>query len=171
MYKRNDGLTEDHRLQNQFTAYLRSAVHNGRIDYLRGKDKPQRIEIMLEDMDYLMAEESDFLLQLAEYEALRQALQEIKEQERYILLARVIDEKGFAEIADEVGLSYKGTAAVYYRILINRISRFLMEYFRHKILQQVPDLKCYPVVGIVLIRHDIQFVIVQVPCGGKRGYA
>ena len=111
MYKRNDGLTEDHRLQNQFTAYLRSAVHNG------GKDKPQRIEIMLEDMDYLMAEESDFLLQLAEYEALRQALQEIKEQERYILLARVIDEKGFAEIADEVGLSYKGTAAVYYRTL------------------------------------------------------
>ena len=117
MYKRHDGLTEDHRLQNQFTAYLRSAVHNGRIDYLRGKDKPQRIEIMLEDMDYLMAEESDFLLQLAEYEALRQALQEIKEQERYILLARVIDEKGFAEIADEVGLSYKGTAAVYYRTL------------------------------------------------------
>ena len=62
MYKRNDGLTEDHRLQNQFTAYLRSAVHNGWIDYLRGKDKPQRVEIMLEDMDYLMAEESDFLL-------------------------------------------------------------------------------------------------------------
>ena len=31
-------------------------------------------------MDYLMAEESDFLLQLAEYESLRQALQEIKEQ-------------------------------------------------------------------------------------------
>ena len=93
MYKRNDGLTEDHRLQNQFTAYLRSALRNGRIDYLRGKDKPQRIEIMLEDMDYLMAEESDFLLQLAEYEALRHALQEIKEQERYILLARVIDEK------------------------------------------------------------------------------
>ena len=104
-------------MQNQFTAYLRSAVHNGRIDYLRGKDKPQRIEIMLEDMDYLMAEESDFLLQLAEYEALRQALQEIKEQERYILLARVIDEKGFVQIADEVGLSYKGTAAVYYRTL------------------------------------------------------
>ena len=64
MYKRNDGLTEDHRLQNQFTAYLRSALHHGRIDYLRGKDKPQRIEIMLEDMDYLMADEKDFLLQL-----------------------------------------------------------------------------------------------------------
>lgn len=36
-----------------------------------------------------MAEESDFLLQLAEYEALRQALQEIKEQERYIVIYRV----------------------------------------------------------------------------------
>lgn len=117
MYKRNDGLIGVHILQNQFTAYLRNAVHNGRIDYLRGKDKPQRYEITLEDMEYLMAEEKDFLLPLAEYEALRQALQEIKEQERYILLARVIEEKGFAQIADEVGLSYKGTAAVYYRTL------------------------------------------------------
>lgn len=117
MYYKNDGLTEDNRLQNQFTAYLRNAVHNGRIDYLYKQNKPRRAEIMLDDMDYLMAEEKDFLLQLAEYEVLRQALQEIKEQERYILLARVIDEKGFAQIAEEVGLSYKGTAAVYYRTL------------------------------------------------------
>ena len=117
MYKRNDGLIGVHILQNQFTAYLSNAVHNGRIDYLRGKDKPQRNEITLEDMDYLIAEEKDFLLRFAECEVLRQVLQEIKEQERYILLARVIDEKGFAQIADEVGLSYKGTAAVYYRTL------------------------------------------------------
>ena len=61
MYKRNDGLTDDHILQNQFTAYLHNAVHNGRIDYLYKQNKPQRIEIMLEDMDYLMAEEKDFL--------------------------------------------------------------------------------------------------------------
>lgn len=74
MYKRNDGLTDDHILQNQFTAYLHNAVHNGRIDYLYKQNKPQRIEIMLEDMDYLMAEEKDFLLQLAEYEALSAAM-------------------------------------------------------------------------------------------------
>lgn len=72
----------------------------------------------------MIAEEKDFLSQLAEYDALRQALQAIKEQERYILLARVIDEKGFAQIADEVGLSYKGTAAVYYRTL-EKLRKFL----------------------------------------------
>ena len=58
-YKRNDGLTEDNRLQNRFTSYLCRSVHNRRIDYFRGKEKPLRIEIMLEDMDYLVTEEQD----------------------------------------------------------------------------------------------------------------
>ena len=124
MYKRNYGLTDDNRLQNRFTAYLCRSVHNGRIDYLRRKDKPLRIEIILEDMDYLLAEEKDLTLQFAEYEALRQALKEIKEQERYILLARVIDEKSFSQIAEETGLSYKGAAAVYYRVL-EKLRKFL----------------------------------------------
>lgn len=117
MYKRNDGLTEDNRLQNRFTSYLCRSVHNRRIDYFRGKEKPLRIEIMLEDMDYLVTEEQDRILQFAEYDALRQALKEIKEQERYILLARVIEEKSFSQIARETGLSYKGAAAAYYRTL------------------------------------------------------
>ena len=117
MYKRNDGLTEDNRLQNRFTSYLCRSVHNRRIDYFRGKEKPLRIEIMLEDMDYLVTEEQDRILQFAEYDALRQALKEIKEQERYILLARVIEEKSFSQIAGETGLSYKGAAAAYYRTL------------------------------------------------------
>ena len=117
MYKRNDGLTEDNRLQNRFTSYLCRSVHNRRIDYFRGKEKPLRIEIMLEDMDYLVTEEQDRILQFAEYDALRQALKEIKEQERYILLARVIEEKSFSQIAGETGLSYKGAPAAYYRTL------------------------------------------------------
>lgn len=33
------------------------------------------------------------------------------------MLARVVEEKSFAEIAAEVDLSYKGAAAVYYRTL------------------------------------------------------
>lgn len=117
MYKRNDGLSSDHIIQNQFTAYLRNAVHNGRIDYLRKKGGLPHIEIPLEDMDYFMVGDDDFVFRLAEYDGLQQALQEIKELERYILLARVIDEKGFSQIADEVGLSYKGTAAIFYRTL------------------------------------------------------
>ena len=117
MYKKNDGLTGDHRLQNQFTAYVQRAVHNGCVDYLFKKIQPLKAEVPLEDMDDLVSEDTDFVLRLADYEDLRLALQKIQGRERYILLARVIDEKGFAQIADEVGLSYKGTAAVYYRTL------------------------------------------------------
>lgn len=117
MYKRNDGLTDDHRLQNQFTAYVQKAINNGCVDYLFKKIRPLKAEIPLEDMDDLVSEDTDFVLRLADYEDLRLALQKIKERERYILLARVVEEKSFAQIADELGISYKAVAAVYYRTL------------------------------------------------------
>lgn len=117
MYKRNDGLTDDHRLQNQFTAYVQKAIHNGCVDYLFKKIRPLKAEIPLEDMDDLVSEDTDFVLRLADYEDLRLALQKIKERERYILLARVVEEKSFTQIADELGISYKAVAAVYYRTL------------------------------------------------------
>lgn len=117
MYKRNDGLSSEHSLQNQFTAYLQNAVHNGRIDYLRKKGGLSHIEIPLEDMDYFMVGDDDFVFRLAEYDGLQQALQKIKELERLILLARVIEEKSFTQIADELGMSYKCTTAIYYRTL------------------------------------------------------
>lgn len=66
MYKRNEGLTDNDRLQNQFTAYLRHAVHNGRADYLSKKSIAWKTEIMLEDMDYLLTEDSDFVLRVAD---------------------------------------------------------------------------------------------------------
>ena len=46
-----------------------------------------------------------------------QALQNMKARERYIFLARVIEERPFTELARELGLSYKGVAAIYYRTL------------------------------------------------------
>lgn len=55
MYKRNDGLTDDHRLQNQFTAYVQKAIHNGCVDYLFKKIRPLKAEIPLEDMDDLVS--------------------------------------------------------------------------------------------------------------------
>lgn len=48
---------------------------------------------------------------------LQWALRAIKDRERYVLLARVMDEKDFEQIGAEVGLSYKGAAAVYYRTI------------------------------------------------------
>lgn len=46
-----------------------------------------------------------------------QALQNMKARERYIFLARVIEERPFTELARELGLGYKGVAAIYYRTL------------------------------------------------------
>ena len=76
MYKRNDGLTDDHRLQNQFTAYVQKAIHNGCVDYLFKKIRPLKAEIPLEDMDDLVSEDTDFVLRLADYEDLRLARSE-----------------------------------------------------------------------------------------------
>lgn len=116
MYQRNDCSTNEHNLQNQFTAYLQNALHNKRIDYIY-KNHSLQAEILMEDMDRFDMMDTEHILKLAEFDALEKALQNIKERERYILLARVIEEKSFSQIAVETGLSYKGAAAIYYRTL------------------------------------------------------
>lgn len=116
MYKRNDNSTNEHDLQNQFTAYLQNALHNKRIDYIY-KNHFLQSEILMEDMDRFDITDTEYILKLDKFDALAKALQNIKERERYILLARVIEEKSFSQIAEETGLSYKGAAAIYYRTL------------------------------------------------------
>ena len=43
------------------------------------------------------------------------ALKQLDERERYVLVARVLEGKTFDEIADKLGIKYKGVAAIYYR--------------------------------------------------------
>lgn len=117
MHKRNDGTSSVNAVQNGFTAYLKRAIHNNRIDYLYKKKKPMQFEVALGDQELPTAEQLDFVCRLAEYDALQWSLRMIKARERYILLARVIDEKDFDQIGAEIGLTYKGAAAVYYRTL------------------------------------------------------
>ena len=52
-----------------------------------------------------------------EYELLRQALRQIKDKERAIVLARVVEEKSFGEVALEMDMSYKAVTNMYYRIM------------------------------------------------------
>ena len=49
--------------------------------------------------------------------ALKLALEQMKGRERYIFLAKVLDERSFEELAEELGMGYKGVAAAYYRAL------------------------------------------------------
>ena len=49
--------------------------------------------------------------------ALLYALKQLDERERYVFLARVLDKRPFDVIGVQLGLSYKGAAAVYYRAI------------------------------------------------------
>ena len=117
MYKRNDGLTGDQILQNQFTAYLTKALRNARAQYIRNKVRRLQIELAIEELEYLGIPSGNQMEKLTDTEDVLAALQVIKEKERYVVLARVIDEKGFETIAEELGMSYKGAAAIYYRAI------------------------------------------------------
>ena len=57
------------------------------------------------------------LLTRLENAALVFALEQLGEKELHVFLAHVLDEKSFEDLGNELGLSYKGAAAVYYRAI------------------------------------------------------
>lgn len=116
-FYRNDGSDEINAVQNQFTAYLTKALRNARAQYIRSKVRRLQVELALDEMEYLGITAESQMEHLADAQDLFAALQIMKEKERYVLLARVIEEKGFDVIAAELGMSYKGAAAIYYRTL------------------------------------------------------
>ena len=129
MWQKNNGKSETEILQNQFTAYLATAVQRRRNDYLQQMDRRQQIESLTEDFMFMpeCSIEQDMLLGLPvlmqlEDSALLHALRELSERERYIFLARAVDGKSFEMLAEETGMGYKGVAAVYYRT-VQKIKR------------------------------------------------
>lgn len=133
MWQKNNGHSEAERLQNQFTAYLSMAVQRRRKEYImqaiRQKERESLTENPISDPDYDILQdvldELPLLMRL-ENDSLLYALKELNERERNIFLARVLDEKSFAELAGITGLSYEGVAAVYYRAL-RRIRKRMKE--------------------------------------------
>ena len=117
MYRRNDGSGNTNVLQNQFTAYLTKAIRNVRNRYIRSRARQHERECSMEDKPYslLIVSESAKTPAMEETEELLAALKSIKDREQYVFLTRVLDEKGFGEIAGELGISYKGVASIYYR--------------------------------------------------------
>jgi len=124
MQYRNDGIGESNILQNQFTAYLTSALRRAKLQFLRSKEKQKQYEISSELQEYLSEFQSNPdmlvslpLLEQIENDILQQALQKLKERDRYILFAKIFDERTFEELSSELGIGYKGIAAIYYRML------------------------------------------------------
>ncbi len=122
MWTRNQGQTEDEILQNKFTAYVTRAVRREKRDYLE-KIKNYRDRVCtfeeadiaeIVEMESKAVEELPILMRI-QNETLLEAILMLSERERYILLTCALKEKTFTELSQELGLSYKGIAAVYYR--------------------------------------------------------
>ena len=121
VWHRNEGQDNDDVLQNKFTAYLLSAVKRRRALYidtaLRNQKLTEMIEATVTDDTFEFDSEPSLdapLYMKIQNEKLYQALFELSERERYVFFNRVLEEKSLDELAAELGLSYKGTAAVYY---------------------------------------------------------
>ena len=118
MDKRNNGYTEKEVLQNEFTAFITTAVRRERIAFLKREARRARRTYKMSDEELsFIPDSSDFVLELCETDALACALKQLNERERDILFARVLEEKSFEDIADKLGLKYKGVTTSYYRII------------------------------------------------------
>ena len=129
MWQKNNGKSETEILQNQFTAYLATAVQRRRNDYIQQMNRRQQTESLTDGFPFMpeCSIEQDMLLGLPvlmqiEDSALFRALKGLSERERYIFLERTLEGKSFEMLAQETGLSYKGVSAVYYRT-VQKIKR------------------------------------------------
>lgn len=127
MREGNNGTGESNILQNQFTAYLVTAIHRRKIQYIRSKANTRQFELTLEIPE--PSSEPDMtlglpLLEQLENARLRQALLRAKEREQAIFLAKALEDRSFTEIAVELGIGYNTAVSIYYR-LINRLKKEL----------------------------------------------
>lgn len=120
----NDGSDPINAVQNRFTAYLTTAIKRQKYQYIKKKVQQSSHEVSVDDTEHtdLWPEEVDMLAGLPplaqmENQRLLQVLIGLTDRERYVLLAHILDERKFDELAKELGLGYKGVAAVYYRAL------------------------------------------------------
>ena len=118
-------------LQNQFTAYLVRAVRRRKKEILRAQMNQQERELYVDLEEYFYAlsapeapleelvhdEPTSFDDMYFENKKLERALWQLSERDRYVLFARALAERSFEELAAELGLSYKGIAAVYSRAI------------------------------------------------------
>ena len=109
------------------------AIAVGKNGTLSSPQRHQQHEQPMESSDNVFASAYDMedavcrALDLqTEYAALMRLLEKLQERDRLIFLSRALEERSFAELADEFHIGYKGVAAIYYRT-IQRIKKELEE--------------------------------------------
>lgn len=120
----NNGKGESHIVQNRFTKYLVTALHRKRYSFLRVRSKVAKHKLLTEFSEeiYSLPEkllEFDLFIVFNEFEnaGLQKAIKQLSKRDRYVLLAHVLDEKGFAELAQQLRASYSAIASAYYRAI------------------------------------------------------
>ena len=74
-------------------------------------------EMTIPDQSTLNLMEQLPVLMCLESVTLLKAIESLEESEQTVLFARVLEECSYEEIAQKLGLRYKGAAAAYYRVL------------------------------------------------------
>lgn len=119
MIKKNDGISKDDICQNQFTAYVVLAVKRKRQSYIKKKqrnnEKENRTKKEAEKSEFRTAGYDIWSRIEPQNEKLMAAMQQLSLKERFVVIGFVLQGKTFKEIAQEVGLTEKGAASVYYR--------------------------------------------------------
>lgn len=133
-YSYNDAagnVVDGNAVQNRFTAYLITAIRRKKTDYWKKTEHVRTHELIVDTDEVFEDGETSYenVMNIGgeiQNEALEDALKRLSIRERYIIFARVVDMRGFAEIGTELGLGYQGVAAVYYRA-IRKIKEFIVK--------------------------------------------
>ena len=117
MIKRNDGISEDDICQNQFTAYVVLAVKRKRQAYIKKKIRDKEKQTKTEkELSKLGIEGDDVWIGLEiQKEELVDAMQQLKPKEHVIVVGYVFKRKSFRKIAQEMKLTERTVASLYYR--------------------------------------------------------
>ena len=119
----NNGKGESHIVQNRFTRYLVTAVRHKKYFFLRARSKVTKYELLTEFSDAevfsSLPEKSvePGMLDGFENAALYKAIKRLNKRDRYVLLAHILDERDFTELAQYWGASYSAIASAFYRAI------------------------------------------------------
>ena len=117
MASRNDGTSKEDICQNQFTAYVVLAVKRKRHAYIKKKIRDKEKQTKTEkELSKLGIEGDDVWIGLEiQNEELVDAMQQLKPKEHVIVVGYVLKRKSFREIAQEMKLTERTVASLYYR--------------------------------------------------------
>lgn len=113
-------------VQLRFAAYLISAIHNRKVTISRNRQTQCSYEVPMVTEEEMYQNNSDMKTEEDPYDivstvlAIKNALTHASKRDRLIFYARFLDNRDYGDIGQEHGLSYKGAAAAYNR-LIHRI--------------------------------------------------